>query len=296
MPPGARGLAALWYARPVLYSRRAWLCMLALDPLPWPWGEEILAKLFVAKAFARPRRLRQALAWAAAQPPTGRGRWQLALSTCAHQGRFLARQALLGIRTPDEFRRHIALEGKEHLAAASSGAILLGFHLGPPGAAVALRAIGHRVTWVDGPRASRTLHREAWRRFPRPGGVLTRSTGPGSRGAMLYRARRLLLDGATIYIAAEGGPGREAFRVALPGGSARIRSGWFVLRRQCDVPVLPVLAHLESLTQVIVVHPPLPPPIDDPARDLEACRDALAALLDRYVRTFPEQCYGLAFP
>jgi hypothetical protein len=28
--------------------------MSALDPLPWPWGEEILAKFFAAKAFIRP--------------------------------------------------------------------------------------------------------------------------------------------------------------------------------------------------------------------------------------------------
>jgi hypothetical protein len=69
-------------ARPEIYSRRAWLFMSALDPLPWPWGEEILAKLFAAKAFIRPSRLRKALAWAGHYPVAGRSRWRLALSCC----------------------------------------------------------------------------------------------------------------------------------------------------------------------------------------------------------------------
>jgi lauroyl/myristoyl acyltransferase len=96
-------------------------------------------------------------------------------------------------------------------------------------------------------------------------------------------------------MAAEGGSGRMTFQVELPGGSARIRSGWFVLRRQCAVPVLPVLTHLEGRTQVITICPPLPPPDPDAARDLEVCRVRLAALLEDYVRRFPEQCYALTF-
>lgn len=283
-------------ARPKIYSRRAWLVMRALDPLPWPWGEEILAKLFVAKAFIRPSQLRKALAWAGHYPLAGRSRWRLALSCCAHHGRFVARQALLGIRTPEDLRRHVILKGEAHLTAASTGAILLGFHGGSPGVPVALRAVGHRVTRMGGRRAVRTRWNEAWQRFRQASDTpLTLSRGSASPGARLYRARRLLLDGGTLYVPAERGSGREAFQVALPGASVRIKSGWFVLRRQCAVPVLPVLAHLEGLTQVITICPPLPPPDPDQARDLEVCRVRLAALLEDYVRRFPEQCYALTF-
>jgi lauroyl/myristoyl acyltransferase len=268
--------------------------MRALDPLPWPWGEEILAKLFAAKAFIRPSLLRKALAWAGHYPLAGKSRWRLALSCCAHHGRFVARQALLGIRTPEDLRRHVILKGEAHLTAASTGAILLGFHIGPPGVAVALRAVGHPVTWMGGLRAFRTRWNAAWQPFRQASDTLTLSRSAPSPGGVLYRARRLLLDGGTLYVAAEGW-GREAFRVALPGGVARIRSGWFVLRRQCAVPVLPVLTHLEGLTQVITICPPLPPPDPDQARDLEVCRLSLAALLEDYVRRFPEQCYALTF-
>ena len=282
-------------ARPEIYSRRAWLFMSALDPLPWPWGEEILAKLFAAKAFMRPSRLRKALAWAGHYPVDGRSRWRLALSCCAHHGRFVARQALLGIRTPDDLRRHVIVEGEVHLTAASTGAILVGFHLGPPGVAVALRAVGHPVTWMGGLRAFRTRWNEAWHSFRQASDTLTLSRSSASPGGVLYRARRLLLDGGLLYMAAEGGSGRMTFQVELPGGSARIRSGWFVLRRQCAVPVLPVLTHLEGRTQVITICPPLPPPDPDAARDLEVCRVRLTALLEDYVRRFPEQCYALTF-
>ena len=75
----------------------------------------------------------------------------------------------------------------------------------------------------------------------------------------------------------------------------RIRSGWLVLRRQCAVPVLPVLTHLEGRTQVIAICPPLPPPDPDPGRDLEACRVRVTTLLEDHVRRYPEQCYALAF-
>jgi lauroyl/myristoyl acyltransferase len=281
--------------RPEIYSRGAWLVMRALDPLPWPWGEEILANLFAAKAFIRPSLLRKALAWAGHYPLAGPSRWRLALSCCAHHGRFVARQALLGIRTPEDLRRHVVLKGEAHLTAASTGAILLGFHMGPPGVAVALRAVGHPVTWMGGLRAFRTRWNEAWQPIREASDTLTLSRDSASPAGVLYRARRLLLDGGTLYVAAEGGAGREAFQVALPGGSARIRSGWFVLRRQCAVPVLPVLTHLEGRTQVITICPPLPPPDPDQARDLEVCRVKIAALFQDYVRRFPEQCYALTF-
>src|SRR5262245_1145060 len=46
-------LAAAWGARPWGYSRPVWALVLALDALPWPWGEEILARGFAARAFVR---------------------------------------------------------------------------------------------------------------------------------------------------------------------------------------------------------------------------------------------------
>ena len=282
-------------ARPEIYSRRAWVFMRALDLLPWPWGEDLLARFYVAKAFVRVSRLRKALAWAGHHSRDGRGRWRLALSCCAHHGRFVARQAFLGIAAPEDLRRHLVLEGETHLAAATSGAILLGFHMGPPAVAAALQVLGHRVTWMGGRRAFRTRATEAWQSFQRESDSLAVSRRSESPGAALYRARRLLLERGVLYVAGEGRAGRVAFDVALPGASARIRSGWIVLRRQCRVPVLPVLTHLEGRTQVITICPPLPPSDPDPARDLEACRVRVTALLEAYVRRHPEQCYALTF-
>jgi len=118
-------------------------------------------------------------------------------------------------------------------------------------------------------------------------------TSPGV--VLFYRARRMLLDGKTVSMMADGGSGTEAFRVPLPGGPAFIRSGWLTLRRQTGAPVLPVFTHLEGRAQIVRVHPPLPSGEPDPARDLEACRDVLERLLVDYLRRFPEQCYSLAF-
>src|SRR5262249_28072637 len=142
--------AAPRQVRPRLYSRGAWLLMQALDPLPWPWGENVMAGFFAAQALVRPFRLRQALAWAGHHAVGRPARVPLALSCCAHHGRSLARQALLGIRTPDDLRRHVTVEGAERLAAVRGGAVLVGFPLGPPAASMALRAAGHPVTWVGG--------------------------------------------------------------------------------------------------------------------------------------------------
>jgi lauroyl/myristoyl acyltransferase len=58
---------------------------------------------------------------------------------------------------------------------------------------------------------------------------------------------------------------------------------------------LPVTAHIEGRTQVITIHPPIPAVDRDPQRDVALCRDVLAALLDRYVRDYPEQCCRLVF-
>jgi lauroyl/myristoyl acyltransferase len=274
----AREWTVLRRDRPVFYSRPAWIALFALDVLPWPWGESLLGALFAGKAFVRPRRLRQAMAWAGAQPVWGWRRWRLALSACAHHGRFLARQALVGIRSPEAFARHAVVRGGERLAGLTGGAILLSFHIGPPCTSVALRLAGHRLTWVGGRRASRRWASPAWQPFVQAARDIPMTANPDHWAAVLYRARRVLLDGGIICMMGDGG-GRDAFRLALPGRLAAVRSGWFVLRRQCRVPVLPVLSHLEGRTEVVTVHPPLPPIDPDPERDLAACRDVLASLL-----------------
>jgi len=76
-------LRLAWSARPGSYTPVVWALILALDALPWPWGEEILARSFVARAFVRRDRFRRALAWARAQPGSGRAPRQLARSLCA---------------------------------------------------------------------------------------------------------------------------------------------------------------------------------------------------------------------
>jgi hypothetical protein len=52
---------------------------------------------------------------------------------------------------------------------------------------------------------------------------------------------------------------------------------------------------MEGHVQVVTIHPPLPAPVNDPAPDLHACRQALGDLLHDYLRQFPEQCPMLAF-
>jgi hypothetical protein len=118
-----RSLTALrlaWGARPGSYTPVVWALVLALDALPWPWGEEILARSFVARAFVRRDRFRQALAWARDQPDSGRVPRRLARSLCACHGRFVARSAFVGMRDPDTVRRHVAVRGEEHLATCSA--------------------------------------------------------------------------------------------------------------------------------------------------------------------------------
>jgi hypothetical protein len=204
--------------------------------------------------------------------------------------------ALLGLRHPDDLRPHVIVKGGEHLSAVSGGAILLGFHLGPPLVDVALRLAGHRLTWLGTLRVSPVWSTEVWRPFGNFEQILPLSSSRESLGAALTlnQARRILLASGTVYTLGDGG-GREAFRVALPGGSAVIRAGWLALHRQTRAAVLPVLAHFEGRTQVVVIHPPLPVPGPDPASDLVACRDVIGGLLEDYVRRFPEQCYYLAF-
>jgi lauroyl/myristoyl acyltransferase len=268
--------------------------VIALDLLPWPWGEEILAGLFVARAGLDPRRLREALAWSAAHGGRRRGRVRLALALLAHHGRATARSALVGLERPDALRPYLDVRGEEHLSRAAPGVVLLGFHVGLPITDVALRILGHRLTWLGGSRVSRGWARPAWRGFLEPSENLALSDEVDALGGMLHRARRVLADGGTIYMMGDGQAGREAFRVALPGGALIVRAGWLALRRHTGATVLPVLTHRDGRGHVITIHPPLPARVADPDADAEACRQALVPLLADYERRFPEQCHGPA--
>jgi lauroyl/myristoyl acyltransferase len=270
---------------------RYWLHV--LDFLPWPWGEDACAAVFAFIAIVRPVRLRKALGWAAVHAGPGRTRLRLAMSVCAFAGRVRGRHALLGIRSPTDLCRQVRIVGGDHLPR-TGGAILLGFHLGSPVVGEALCAAGIRVSPVGGVRCSRSWSSPAWTsvRSRAEGFLLSETTTV--LGGLLYRARRRLLGGDTVYITADG-LGRVAFSIALPGAPAlSIKSGWLALRRECGVPVLPVLSHLEGRTQVIVIHPPLP--VDqDRQREVESCRDVLSVLLTEFARDFPEQCSGVVF-
>lgn len=290
----ALGLRGLWGDRPAVYSPALWAVMICLDRLPWPRGEDILAALFAAVALAG-RRRRPAVLWASQHP--GRRAWLLALAVAAFRGRWVARSALLGVRGPEDLRPRIAVSGEERLAAAPGGTILLGFHLGPPNTDVALRTLGHRLAWLGSLRQSPGWSREAWRPFVDPRDNLCPPDIEGFWPGYLYRARRILLEGGTIFTMADAWAGREAFRVPLPGGTAAvIRSGWLTLCRQTGARVLPVMTHLAGRIQVITIHPALPTSRPDDADRFREWREILGSLMRDYVQRFPEQCPVLAFP
>jgi lauroyl/myristoyl acyltransferase len=289
-----RALRALLGTRPAVYSRSLWALLIALDFLPWPLGEDILAALFAGVGLVRGSRRRMVVAWAAQQ--SGRRDLRLAAAVSAFRGRWVARSALLGMRRLENLRRHIVVVGEERLMEASGPTILLGFHLGPPNADVALRVLGHPMAWLGTTRQAPAWSRDPWRSFLDPRENLSPPDEEWFWPGYLYRARRMLLDGGTLFIMADSWIGRELFRVPLPGGPAVIRSGWLILQRQTGARVLPVSTHLEGRTQLITIHPPLPPPTD--ADDVEACRyrPIVSELMAEYLRRFPEQCPVLAFP
>lgn len=289
------GARAAWAARPETYSRLVWGLIVALRPLPWPWGEDILAAIFATRAALPTLRARQARAWAAAQPAGRLSPRRLARALCACQGRFVARSAFLGIRDAEGLGRLFAVRGEAPLTPGARGTIFLGFHLGPPNAYVALRVAGVALTWVGGRGASGAWTPEIRARYQCPCEAALFGPERGRWVQRLHRARQLLLDGRNVFIAADG-EGREAATVPLPGGPLTLRSGWLALRRATGARVVPALSHLEGRTQVVTVHPSLPEPLADSAADLEACRGALALIVGEYVRRFPEQCYSLAFP
>ena len=292
----ATGLKAIWRRRPSRCSRALWAIVIALDRLPRPVGEELLAGIYFAKSFGRGGHLQKALRWSAVRTGSRLARWRLAARLCTYYGRFVGRLMLVGFRDPAHLSRQVVVKGEEHLrAAGGKGMILLGFHLGPPGAAIALRSLGHRLTWARGWGDSQGGLREAWRRFHAESEILSLSQDQSALGAVLYEARKVLVEGGSIYITADGGRGRESFRIPVAPVPIVVRSGWYVLARYTGAPVLPVLTYLDGHRQVVSVHEPLPPIGKDAAAGLEQCRIALTKLIEPYVHQHPEQCYSLVF-
>jgi lauroyl/myristoyl acyltransferase len=216
------------------------------------------------------------------------------LALASSRGRWVARASLLGLRTPEDLDRHVVIHGEEHLTRAPHGTILLGFHLGPPNADVALRIRGHKMAWLGTMRWSWVWSTVAWRWLADPRDNLTPPDAAGFWAGYLYRARRILLDGGAVFVMADSWRGREAFRVPVPGGSMKIRLGWLSLHRGTGARVVPVTTHLDGHTQIITIHPALPPPAPG-ADPLDAWQPIISALVSDYVRRFPEQCPALVF-
>jgi len=279
--------------------RRLGPVMPILRSLPQPLAFQILAGLAIGDGVVRASRLRRALAWATAQGAAGTARWRLALDLLANHGRFVAEEALLGVEDVHDLRRNVVLEGAEHLTGLGSGAILLGFHLGPPRSALVLRACGYPVRLTGRLETARGDTR--WDEALRSEEAVRLPAGaPRDRAEGLYRVRNLLRGGALVYLAADGPFGREAFRLQVPGGCLIVRVGWLALRKVTRVPTLPILTYRDKGKRVIVIHPPLPDPDPDPGhdprRDALICQAALAPLVTDYVRHFPAQCRYVALP
>jgi len=263
--------------------------------LPARVATSVLAALAIGEGVVRGARFRQASAWAAAQGASGWARRRLALALLANHGRFVAAEMMVGVASLEDLRRDVVVEGTEHLNPVGDGALLLGFHLGPPRTWLTLRALGYPVRFAG--RLETARENPLWKRALEAGDVIRLPEGrAGDRLESLYRIRNYLRDGSLVYLTADGPFGREAFRLELRGGPLIVRVGWLALRRHTGAPTLPVFARREGRRRIIVVHPPLPEPDVDPARDAEICHTALRPLVEDYVRRFPSQCRYLALP
>lgn len=266
-----------------------------LQRVPPPVARAVLASLATIDGFARRRRFARAYGWAGAQGYGGWSRLRLAFALLANHGRYVAQEAMIGIDSEEALRESTTLVGAEHLRdQGRDGALLLGMHVGPPRAWLMLRSHGIPVSFAIRDTAGQGPRWEAWRRdavvVPLPYG------DPTTRVRGLYTLRRLLAEGRFVFLAGDGPFGRELFRLDLPGYSPVIKSGWFALRRQLTLRVLPVIAHEEGARRVVTIFPPLPAVQADEAADAAACRAALTAVVGAYVRAHPEQCRYLAFP
>ncbi len=272
-----------------------------LTGCPGPILEWVFGFLSLGQALLHPSRVRRALEWSTGQGLAGGRRWALALALLVNRGRFLALASVPSRPDPETLQKRMTIQGIERLQAdaRNRGAMLLRFHLGPPGPSLAMglaaytrttgQASGHATTDEGGPRTV-SFPATRPRRIGRPEG------DPVPRAVALYRVRARLLAGETVGLLGDGRWGRKLFAVETPGGAQLvIRGGWWFLRRETGALVYPVLSHREGRRLVAVVHPPLPPVALDAQEDLLACRRALAALMADYVRRFPEQCVALAF-
>lgn len=271
--------------------RLRWLVP-SLRSLPPAVATGALMVLAITNGLARPHRRRAVLAWSRAHAPAWPAQWQLAFSVLAHHGRFIADELMLGAED-GAWRQETTVEGGEHLDRLNGrGAILLGFHLGPPKVALRLRALGYPVYFTGRMASAESV--AAQRLIDASGGVRFPSKAPEGRAMGLQQLRVLLRAGHLVYITADGPFGRELFGIDVPGGRVSVRPGWHALRRAARVPVLPVLSARQPERHVIVVHPPLDDLAPDPAEDMRLCEAALAPLVDAYVRRYPEQCRWLA--
>jgi lauroyl/myristoyl acyltransferase len=266
--------------------------------LPPPALATAFAGMGIAQGLLRPSRARHAYRWARALEPRMVRRWRLAGSVLASRGLALVWSSLPALESPEAFRHRVTLEGRDHLAAATrqGGTILLGFHALPGVATLALAVHGHRLVPTGMARAFKgwTLAGPSWGPILEDWEACVLWDDERSGASGLARARRLLLSGATVHLAADGPSGREVFRIPLPAGVLVVRAGWWTLRRLTRATTLPVLAHREGCRLVVRVHAPLPNPVDDPGADRAACLAAPAPLIHEQVRRAPEQCAALA--
>jgi lauroyl/myristoyl acyltransferase len=264
-----------------------------LRKIPAGAAGRLMGAAAVAQGVVRDRRLARAVRWARAQGFSGPARYRVALATLANHGRYVAQEAMLGIASAGELQAASTIIGGEHLVSAGGG-LLVGMHIGPPRSWLYLRAHGHRVRVVIRETAGQGA---AWDRLRDDEVVVPLSlTDPARRVQSLYRIRRLLADGALVFLTADGPLGATQFTLEVPGAAPAIRVGWFSLRRTLKVPAFPLFIHEEGERRIVTVHPALPPPDPDAARDAEICRSRLTTLVGDYVRQYPTQCRYLAFP
>jgi lauroyl/myristoyl acyltransferase len=270
--------------------------MSALRALPYPLSSHLLATAAIAEGFVRNGRFRRALSWAGDRGFGGAAQWRLAVTLLANHGRFVAEEAVLGARSLGDLAENVSVRGAERLAnLQESGALLLGFHLGPPKTWLVLRALGYPVRFAG--RLEAAARDRRWEAALTAGEAIRLPDGdPKTRTAALFRIRNALKSGALVYITADGPFGAEAFRIDLAGGPVVIRSGWLAARRAAGVQTFPVLTRHEHGGRVIEVHPALPSADPDPSRDALQCQAALTPLIADYVRRFPDQCRWVAMP
>src|SRR5690606_25816202 len=152
-------------------------------------------------------------------------RWT-ALCLLANHGRFVADEAALGLNDLDALKP-ARVEGAERVRDVEGGALLLGFHLGPPRIWLSLRAAGLPARMVARFEESRRDPR--WSKVVATGDVIPMPRDEAGRLQALYRIRSLLRQKALVMMPADGNYGREAFRLELPGRPLIVRGGWLTL-------------------------------------------------------------------